>query len=177
MAIFFITLFLGWAGVHKFMEKKAGTGVLYLFTFGLFGIGWIIDILKAIANFKNESTSTQAPSEQAPFSYKDNEESTLIFSKEFLIVGDQYECRKNPKKMRSDVNKKMKLDHPVYVEKYLYQGEPAYMIVDAKSRLDLGVLSKGAASWLTDYYSKGKVEAALVDNYQGTFHVKISVYK
>lgn len=173
MTKFLITLFLGWAGVHKFMEKKTGIGVLYLFTFGLFGIGWIVDILKAIANFKNESPSTQAP----PLSYRDNKASTLIFSKEFLIVGDKYECRKNPKKMRSDVNKKMKLDCPVYVEKYLYHGEPAYMIVDSKSKLDLGVLSKGAASWLTDYYSNGKTEAVLVDKCQGTFHVKISVYK
>lgn len=43
---FFICLFLGWLGVHKFREHKAGMGILYLFTFGLFGIGWIIDCVK-----------------------------------------------------------------------------------------------------------------------------------
>ncbi|MFR9048827.1 MAG: TM2 domain-containing protein [[Clostridium] leptum] len=31
-----------WGG-HKFYEGKAGTGILYLFTGGLFSIGWIID--------------------------------------------------------------------------------------------------------------------------------------
>lgn len=30
---------------HKFYEGKAGMGILYLCTMGLFGIGWIIDIV------------------------------------------------------------------------------------------------------------------------------------
>lgn len=30
---------------HKFYEGKIGMGILYLFTMGLFGIGWIIDII------------------------------------------------------------------------------------------------------------------------------------
>lgn len=29
---------------HKFYEGKIGMGILYLFTCGLFGIGWLIDI-------------------------------------------------------------------------------------------------------------------------------------
>ena len=42
---FIICLLFGWLGVHKFMEKKTGMGLLYLFTFGLFGIGWIVDCI------------------------------------------------------------------------------------------------------------------------------------
>lgn len=44
-AAFFLCLFLGWAGVHRFYMRKAGTGVLWLFTGGLFGIGWFIDTI------------------------------------------------------------------------------------------------------------------------------------
>lgn len=44
---FFVTLFLGFFGIHKFMAGKVGLGVLYLFTFGLFGIGWLVDVIKA----------------------------------------------------------------------------------------------------------------------------------
>lgn len=36
---------LGYFGAHKFYEGKAGMGILYLLTFGLFGIGWIVDII------------------------------------------------------------------------------------------------------------------------------------
>ena len=38
-----LCLFLGFLGAHKFYEGKIGEGFLYLFTFGLCGIGWIID--------------------------------------------------------------------------------------------------------------------------------------
>ena len=40
-----LCIFLGFFGIHKFYEGKVGMGILYLFTFGLFGIGWIVDIL------------------------------------------------------------------------------------------------------------------------------------
>ena len=45
---FLLTFFGGWMGLHKFAQKKIGMGFLYLFTFGLFGIGWVIDIIFAI---------------------------------------------------------------------------------------------------------------------------------
>lgn len=40
-----LCIFLGGFGAHKFYEGKTGMGILYLFTAGLFGIGWIIDII------------------------------------------------------------------------------------------------------------------------------------
>ncbi len=38
-----LCLFLGYFGAHKFYEGKAGMGIVYIFTFGLFGIGVIVD--------------------------------------------------------------------------------------------------------------------------------------
>ena len=55
MINFLVTLFLGPIGVHKFIQKKYGIGLLYLFTCGLFGIGWIIDTIIAFMNiFKKD---------------------------------------------------------------------------------------------------------------------------
>lgn len=69
MSKFLITLFLGWAGVHKFMEKKTGMGILYLCTLGLFGIGWFIDILlSAIPLLKSQGKHTVSVSHRAPVS-------------------------------------------------------------------------------------------------------------
>ncbi|MGF7145965.1 hypothetical protein HNQ56_004413 [Anaerotaenia torta] len=40
-----LCLFLGVIGVHRFYAGKIGTGILYLFTGGLFGIGAFVDFL------------------------------------------------------------------------------------------------------------------------------------
>lgn len=42
---FFLCLFLGFLGVHKFYEGKIGMGILYFLTFGLLGIGVLIDLI------------------------------------------------------------------------------------------------------------------------------------
>ena len=42
---FCLCFFLGFLGAHKFYEGKAGMGILYLFTGGLFGIGALIDLI------------------------------------------------------------------------------------------------------------------------------------
>lgn len=42
---FALCLFLGVVGGHKFYEGKAGMGILYIFTLGLFGIGVLVDLI------------------------------------------------------------------------------------------------------------------------------------
>ena len=42
---FFLCLYLGIFGAHKFYEGKKSMGFLYLCTFGLFGYGWLIDCI------------------------------------------------------------------------------------------------------------------------------------
>ena len=62
--IFYITLLFGWSGLHKFMQKNYKAGFLYLFTCGLFGIGWIIDVIKCIPalNIPHQEPAAQSPS-------------------------------------------------------------------------------------------------------------------
>lgn len=54
IAALLICLFFGVIGVHRFYVGKIGTGVLYIFTGGVFGIGWIVDLITiACGNFKD----------------------------------------------------------------------------------------------------------------------------
>lgn len=47
---FFLALFLGSLGIHKFYEGKIFVGILYLFTLGLFYFGWIADVILILLN-------------------------------------------------------------------------------------------------------------------------------
>lgn len=41
-----LCLFFGYLGIHRFYEGKVGTGIIYFFTLGLFGLGWLYDIVR-----------------------------------------------------------------------------------------------------------------------------------
>ena len=46
-----LCLILGGLGGHKFYRGQFGWGIAYLFTGGLFGIGWFIDFIKILIKF------------------------------------------------------------------------------------------------------------------------------
>lgn len=49
-----LCIFLGYFGVHYFYVGKIFKGLAYLFTGGLFGIGWLIDIVRiALGSFRD----------------------------------------------------------------------------------------------------------------------------
>jgi len=50
-----LCIFLGGLGVHRFYVGKIGTGIVWLLTGGVFGIGWIVDIIMiAVDKFKDK---------------------------------------------------------------------------------------------------------------------------
>ena len=49
-----LCIFLGWMGAHYFYVGRIMRGIVSLFTYNLFGIGWIYDIVKiALGCFKD----------------------------------------------------------------------------------------------------------------------------
>lgn len=43
---FFLCLFFGVFGIHKFYESRVLLGILYILTGGLFGLGVILDLIQ-----------------------------------------------------------------------------------------------------------------------------------
>lgn len=72
LVAYLLWFFLGWLSIHRFYLGKIGTGLIYLFTGQLFGIGWVVDLFilggmvdnynnkKEIKNLKREVKITQA---------------------------------------------------------------------------------------------------------------------
>lgn len=64
-----LAILVGYLGIHRFYAGKTASGVLYLLTGGLFGIGWIVDIiLIATDKFEENSRPDPKPTQHAPTS-------------------------------------------------------------------------------------------------------------
>lgn len=54
-----LCIFLGWLGFHRFYTGKVISGIVYMLTFGLFGLGILYDlILIACHSFKDHKGAT-----------------------------------------------------------------------------------------------------------------------
>jgi len=51
-----LCIFLGWLGIHRYYIGKTGSGILYMFTLGVFGLGILIDAIRLImGNFTDKN--------------------------------------------------------------------------------------------------------------------------
>ena len=52
---FILCLLFGWLGAHRFYVGKNGSGLIWLFTCGIFGLGWLVDTLLILCNAFRDS--------------------------------------------------------------------------------------------------------------------------
>lgn len=166
MLKFLITLFFGYFGVHKFMEKKIGMGFLYFFTLGLFGIGWIYDVIMAAKALK--------PSPKLPVSSS----GTDFTIENFHLAGVSYYLD-NIKKLacsNEDYRKSTKtLANNNLVMKRIYQynyiNKPVKLIPEPQNPHDKNAIAVYIAGELVGYISRDENIHVkdILDHYQIQF--------
>lgn len=49
-----LCIFVGYLGIHRFLEGKILSAFAFMFTYGFFGIGYFVDIIRCISEFAKE---------------------------------------------------------------------------------------------------------------------------
>lgn len=85
--------------------------------------------------------------------------------KAVAVVGGEYPCRKDKKTMRDTAEKGIRIGSRVTIERYTYQGQPAYMVINSKNSLDIGVLSQGMAFKVSKQTKAKVIQGEIVDTF------------
>ncbi len=54
LAAALLCIFLGYLGIHRFYTGKIFTGLIYMFTAGLFGVGIVVDLVRILCGTFND---------------------------------------------------------------------------------------------------------------------------
>lgn len=141
MAGLLIAIFFGWLGGYRFYKKQTVLGVVYLLTLGLFGIGWIIDIICAV----RELTAKPAP---------------IAFDIE--ITGGWAECKKRPEIKRKEVLLPLEVGTELQLTNDYYKNAPYFLIL-APSGLDLGAVPSEINQLIRREHPNAALKCVLTD--------------
>lgn len=179
MRDFLITFFLGWLGIHRFMQKKYITGIIYFFTLGLCGFGWLYDAIAALTRMiKGTPQNSVAANEDIP---KIQTGKRLVKSFDTVIVGTFAKCRLDPESKRQDVIAYVKPKWELFLEFFNYQGAPAYYVCHPNGT-DIGCVKEGLAKILYEEYSDCEFKVTAISNFYDdrdneSYNIRIDLYK
>ena len=158
---FLITLFLGEFGVHKFLDRKIGLGILYLCTFGLFGVGWLVDVISAGAAVMRSPQPIKQSGVGCVFEvagvtyYMDNIQHLAKENRNYALTQQQL--------LKTD-----KVGKPIF--KYWYINEPVLLVPEPSNPHDpnavmvqisgqkVGYISREENVTVLDLLKKGRVQ-------------------
>lgn len=155
---FVIVLFLGELGIHKFIDGKVGKGVLYLLTCGLFGIGWIIDVIKALLAIINPPAAVQT---ENPMIVNGNQMLTKL-------RGVTNDCKNVIGLNRQDALANLNPNTPIHLELTESYSQPVYLVVTNDNGIDLGEISYERSNVLYQQYSNSSFDIRIKNITGGT---------
>lgn len=168
---FVLCLFLGYLGIHKFYEGKIGLGVLYLFTFGLFGIGWLIDICISLKNLINSSSNKNS-----------NSTSTSSY-RTWVIRATGVTFNNEDGSSRQNLISSLNVGELVKLSPYKYKEEDAIYILNSKNKI-LGNIPVEYATEITNKLHSNIIEKTIVEeansfideNNKKVYYLKVKLF-
>lgn len=158
-----IAVFLGAFGGYRFYKRQPALGFLYMFTLGLVGIGWAIDIIQAVYKYVRNKRHPE------PVKLPDS-----LTIKGCEIAGAFADCKKDPSFKRFGVVATLPVGTVLSVETAYYEGKP-YFLVCAPSGLDIGAFPAPLSAELKANYPDAIIEAILT-NKSDVKYPKMDVY-
>ena len=169
-----LAIFLGWAGGYRFYKKQKVLGFIYLFTLGIYFVGWIIDIIMASIEYANSksldvdyvSAAPAVPAEPSSVEY-----ANLQLPKELPEDGLSFDCeikgafstsKKDPTVKRADLVASIPVGSHLSIETAYYDGTP-YFLVCVKGGLDIGSLPHELSRMIKYEYHDACLYAVLTD--------------
>lgn len=144
---FILCLLLGYLGAHKFYERKILVGILYLFTGGLFFIGWIYDCIKlGISLNKKQNVRVENNTNY----HKDTIVSSTTYDKNIIdetpnnylkikVAGVTYDNLDGTS--RQEYIENLSEDEILELQSYDYKGSNAIYVLDSEGHI-LGNIPK-----------------------------------
>ncbi|MCI8409803.1 MAG: TM2 domain-containing protein [Lachnospiraceae bacterium] len=137
-----IAIFLGELGGYRFYRHQYFLGIIYLFTCGLFMLGYLYDIYAALTYDCNK--------------YSTKENSTVIDTIHTKVVGVSFECDHGTFDDRQEAIEALsyrRKKNALALQYFEYKGEPAFYVVMNSDNTDIGCLKANLSSELTRKYS------------------------
>ena len=147
-----LAVLFGWCGGYRFYKKQTDLGLVYLFTFGLFGIGWIVDIIISLTS-KPDSNPPTNP-QVKPVSNSHSKPAANRTAKPVLIevgrfhtkvVGTTFPTTQGGCETRQEALEGMRRKDKLSIEYFEYKDSPAYRVVLNRNYSDIGNLSADLA--------------------------------
>ena len=91
----------------------------------------------------------------------------IIYSTVFKAAGVTYKCQKDKEKSRQDILAGLSAGDFLYLEEFEYNEDPAYLVVDFASDLDIGTVPADLTEMINDkfYGNVTEMEVETVDSF------------
>lgn len=143
-----LAIFTGPFGGYRFYRRQYFLGIIYLFTAGLCGIGWIIDIIASLQYNPNNQPQNNLVQPNDFDGY------TEVVRMHTRVVGSSYPCIRLADCSRQDILHGLSMPFRkdrINIEYTEYDGEPAYLVV-RDDGVDIGYLKKELSAKLAKKY-------------------------